>query len=322
MFSSMIFIRFTKKTPSLPFFFRDIGFLVIGYTIGTQFSKETLLEMITHFPSMFLMTIIMIIFSFGLAFITSKITKSNLKSTIAGSIPGGLTQMIAISSEMKGIDLTVVTLIQVSRILSVIILVPLLVYSPVLDGVDAYPTIGNAANPSYHWYLFALLLIGYLIAKLVKKWKFPAPFIIGPLLFIASLAISGYEIPLIPTSLSSIAQILIGISLGFQIKFGKMEHKAKFISVAFVSSFFLVLFSLLLGFLLTRVDDNIHLLTAFIGLAPGGMAEMAVLGGAVGADLPIITTYQLFRLLFILFIVPLVMKWAFGKIDRMREKEQ
>ncbi|MNW03830.1 putative ammonia monooxygenase [compost metagenome] len=50
------------------------------------------------------------------------------------------------------------------------------------------------------------------------------------------------------------------------------------------------------------------LTTAFLGTAPGGMAEMGLTGAAVGADLSIIVAYQMFRLLFILFIAPLVVK--------------
>jgi len=322
MFSTIIYVRITKNSPTLPFSFRDIGLLVIGYMIGIQFTEETLVDMFTHLPSMLFMTIIMIVFSLLLAYITSKMTKSNLKSTVAGSIPGGLSQMIAISAEIKGIDLTVVTVIQISRILSVIIFVPFLVYSPLLYGNKDSVNVTTTTVDSYHWIMFVLLVICYIIARLVKKWRFPAPFMIGPLLFIAILSIIKIEIPPIPSDLTRIAQALIGIHLGLQIKFGDINNKTKFLSTAFVSSILLVLFSLLLGFVLTQFNHDISMLTAFIGLAPGGMAEMAVLGQSVDADLPIITTYQLFRLLFILFCVPFLMKWGFQKADRFRGKKQ
>lgn len=323
MFGTILYVRLAKHSPKLPFSFRDIGLLVIGYIIGKQFTKQTLIEMGIHLPSMLLMTVVMIAFSLILAFITSKLTHSNLKSTVAGCIPGGLSQMVAISSEIKGIDLTVVTIIQISRILSVMILVPLLVYSPILYGNQAIATVTAAVeSASYHWVIFLLLFFCYLIANLVRKWKFPAPFMIGPMLLIATISIVGVDLPAIPTSLTSLAQILVGIDLGLQIKFGNIENKAKFLSVVAVTSSLLVLFSLVLGYILVSVDSDISLLTAFIGLAPGGMAEMAVLGQSVHANLPIITTYQLFRLLFILFCVPIIMKWGFQRVEQRLEERK
>lgn len=322
MFSTILYVRLAKNSPKLPFSFRDIGLLVIGYLIGRQFTNQTLIEMVTHLPSMLLMTVIMIGFSLLLAFITSKLTHSNLKSTVAGSIPGGLSQMVAISSEIKGIDLTVVTIIQISRILSVMILVPLLVYSPILYGNQAAATVTTNGSASYHWMIFLILFFCYLIASIVKRWKFPAPFMIGPMLLVAAITIAGMDVPAIPTTLACVAQTLIGIDLGLQIKFGNIENKAKFLGVVTITSSLLVLFSLVLGYILVSVDQGISLLTAFIGLAPGGMAEMAVLGQSVHANLPIITTYQLFRLLFILFLVPIIMKWGFQRIEKRLEERK
>ncbi|KLV28092.1 hypothetical protein ABW02_04200 [Niallia circulans] len=317
MFSTILYVRLAKISPKLPFSFRDIGLLVIGYLIGRQFTSQTLIEMGTHLPSMLFMTVVMLAFSILLAFITSRLTHSNLKSTVAGSIPGGLSQMVAISSEIKGIDLTVVTVIQISRILSVMILVPLLVYSPILYGNQGVAAVTSTnGSPGYHWIIFLILFFCYLIASIVKKWKFPAPFMIGPMLLVATISIAGMDVPAIPTTLACVAQTLIGIDLGLQIKFGNIENKAKFLSVVTVTSALLVLFSLVLGYILVSVDQDISLLTAFIGLAPGGMAEMAVLGQSVHANLPIITTYQLFRLLFILFCVPMIMKWGFQRVEK------
>ncbi|QKH61726.1 AbrB family transcriptional regulator [Niallia circulans] len=317
MFSTILYVRLAKISPKLPFSFRDIGLLVIGYLIGRQFTSQTLIEMGIHLPSMLFMTVVMLAFSILLAFITSRLTHSNLKSTVAGSIPGGLSQMVAISSEIKGIDLTVVTVIQISRILSVMILVPLLVYSPILYGNQGVAAVTSTnGSPGYHWIIFLILFFCYLIASIVKKWKFPAPFMIGPMLLVATISIAGMDVPAIPTTLACVAQTLIGIDLGLQIKFGNIENKAKFLSVVTVTSALLVLFSLVLGYILVSVDQDISLLTAFIGLAPGGMAEMAVLGQSVHANLPIITTYQLFRLLFILFCVPMIMKWGFQRVEK------
>ena len=47
------------------------------------------------------------------------------------------------------------------------------------------------------------------------------------------------------------------------------------------------------------------LVTAFLAMAPGGIAEMCLAGMSMGEDVSIILTYQLVRLLFLNICVPL-----------------
>jgi uncharacterized membrane protein AbrB (regulator of aidB expression) len=60
-------------------------------------------------------------------------------------------------------------------------------------------------------------------------------------------------------------------------------------------------------------------LTAFIGTAPGGMAEMGITAMMVNADLSTVVAFQLSRLLFVLVIVFPLMSWLFR---RKRNKSQ
>ncbi|MCM3031147.1 MULTISPECIES: AbrB family transcriptional regulator [unclassified Niallia] len=314
MIGTIAFIKLTKQTPKLPFSFRTYALIPIGYTIGENFNKQTLMDMVTHLPSMLVLTICLILFSLLLAVVTNKLTHSNLKSTIAGSIPGGLTQMVAISSEIKGIDLTVVTIIQVSRIMTVVMLVPFIVYSPIFHAGSTAVASANAEG--VNWLFLFFLVISYAAGAVAKKCKFPTPYMLGPLIIIAGLLLIGMDVPAIPVPVIAAAQVMMGIDLGMQMKFGEIENKPRFLAVSIISSIVLVGFSFVLSAILLGIEENISLLTAFIGLAPGGMAEMALLGQAVKADLTIITTYQLFRLLFILFIVPLIMRKVFLFVER------
>jgi len=321
MIGTILYTKLTRQSIHIPLLFRNLGFISIGYTIGLTFSKEALLEMITHLPSMLAMTLLMIIFSLILAWLTAKLTHANYKSTVAGSIPGGLTQMIALCGEMKGIDLAVVTIIQVTRIVSVVMLVPFLVYSPLLHGNERVQETIVHASASYQWSILPFFLLGAIAAFFCKKGKFPTPFLIGPMMMMAILVIAGIHVPSLPVSIVSLSQLFIGIDLGMRIKLGEMEKKAMFSIAAITSSGLLVSFSLMLAFLLIHLEEGITLMTAFIGLAPGGMAEMAILGQSVHGDLTVITTYQLFRLLFILFCVPSILKWLFLLFD-WKEKRQ
>ena len=55
------------------------------------------------------------------------------------------------------------------------------------------------------------------------------------------------------------------------------------------------------------------LVTAFLAMAPGGIAEMALAGLSMGEDVATILAYQLVRLLAINLLVPPVIEWYFSK---------
>jgi len=78
-----------------------------------------------------------------------------------------------------------------------------------------------------------------------------------------------------------------------------------------------VFFSLGVGFLLTRLH-SLNLISAFLGTSPGGMAEMGLTAVLVRADVSLVAAYQMFRLLFILFVMPLLLKWRFGTVPKQK----
>jgi membrane AbrB-like protein len=55
------------------------------------------------------------------------------------------------------------------------------------------------------------------------------------------------------------------------------------------------------------------LVTAFLAMAPGGIAEMALAGLSMGEDVATIIAYQLVRLLAINLLVPPVIEYYFNK---------
>ncbi|QHE59970.1 hypothetical protein FHE72_02205 [Rossellomorea vietnamensis] len=96
MVSVFLINKWTKFELAWPSFLRDLGLIIVGYSIGQSFSQKTMIEIFTQLPSMLTMTVAIIAFSMVLAYITSKMTGIGLSSTVTGSIPGGLSQMVAL----------------------------------------------------------------------------------------------------------------------------------------------------------------------------------------------------------------------------------
>ena len=53
------------------------------------------------------------------------------------------------------------------------------------------------------------------------------------------------------------------------------------------------------------------LITAFLAMAPGGIAEMCLAGMSMGENVSIILTYQLVRMLILNITVPMGLTWYF-----------
>lgn len=306
--------RFLKKVrPLWPSYLRDTALIIIGYSIGLTFTMSTLQEMGQQLPSMILMTVLLLVFSAIIAYCISKVSGLPLPTVLMGSIPGGLSQMIILAEETEGIDLTVMTFLQVSRLMIIIFCVPLLIFSPLFGGDRS--AIENLVGVSAHWsdlfptiILFAIVCV--VCAVLAKKIRFPSAYLLGPMIATAVLHLSGVSGPALPSGLLDVSQLLIGTYVGLLLRPESLTHKVRIIGLAIISGFVLILGSLGLSLMLSSMH-GVSAATAFLAMAPGGMDQMGIMAKEVHADIAVVTCYQIFRTWFIFFAVPPLLRLAF-----------
>lgn len=315
MAAVLIGARFSRIPFFWPSYIRDTGLIIVGYSIGLSFTKDALLQIVAKLPSMLLMTVLLVAFCAGIAFIVSKLSGVDYPTVLTGSIPGGLSQMIIFAEEVKGIDITTVTFLQVARLLMIIFLVPFLIlgpyfkHTPAQAGADLIEKTTSFTGPIFPTILlFALLCIA--CAFMAKRFKFPTPFLLGPILGTAIATISGFHGPSLSPVILDVSQFLIGGYIGLLLKPEKLQQKTKIITLALVSGMVMILGSIGLSMLLVSFY-HISPSTSFLSLAPGGMDQMGILAHEVHADLSMVTGYQLFRLFFIYFAVPPLLRLFF-----------
>ncbi len=309
MVSVLLWSRFAPAPLYWPSGWRNAGLVAIGYMLGSSFNRQTLAQMIAQLPTMLLMTTLMMGFSVGLALLISRHTGLNFRTALTANIPGGLSQMVTLGEEMKGIDLSIVTFYQVTRLLTVIFIVPFLVLgltgkaAPAATGGE---TDGVSLDPS-------LLLFGLIAAAgawAARKLRFPTPFLMGPVLVIALFGVSGIHPPELPSLIRNLAQLFMGAYFGRMLKWEDLFRRRGIGLLAPVTGLALVLFSWGLGLLLVSLHHQ-SLVTAFLSLSPGGMATMGVVAREVDAELATVTGYQMFRVFFILFFIPPLLRRLF-----------
>lgn len=120
IFSLTLFQFLYKKLLLWPVFLRDLGLVVLGLTIGQQFNLSLFHNLGITLVYMFILNVILILGSIGIAYLLSKWSKLSLKTLILSTIPGGLSQIIIYAEEEKDVNLAVVTYFQVIRLLLIV----------------------------------------------------------------------------------------------------------------------------------------------------------------------------------------------------------
>ncbi|ESU33753.1 hypothetical protein G3A_04585 [Bacillus sp. 17376] len=118
MSAILIADRFKGLTLSWPRALRDTALILIGYSIGLSFTRSSVENIIENLPAMLILTMILVASAALMSKVISKLSGVDYPTVLTGSIPGGLSQMIIFAEEMKGIDVTTVTLVQLCHLQS------------------------------------------------------------------------------------------------------------------------------------------------------------------------------------------------------------
>lgn len=225
-----------------------------------------------------------------------------------GMLPGGLTIMMVMSEEDKRCDANVVMVMQTLRMFCVVVSVPFLaVYGLGAKVIpdDQLGEIMSTAN-GYHWGVFVPLgIFGWYIAKTVH---FPVPRLIGPVFASALFSCTVHPVLAIPSPLMALAQLFIGLVMGSQLDKDRLLNTYKLLPHILIGSAILIFVSVGIAYHLSYLY-GCSLITAFLAMAPGGIAEMCLAGMSMGEDVSIILTYQFARMIMICFLVPVGIKW-------------
>ena len=285
----------------------------LGYNIGAQVTSSAVQEIMNQLAGITIATFMIIFVCIALAWWTTRVTGVSFASSAIGNMPGGLTPMLLLCESIPRADVGVVAILQSLRLMGAIAVVPIILSVSFGDSVGT-----NAARDILQidymdipvWLLVIVAVTG---AVLGHYMHMPADFFLGPLVATSALSLfMGGHLPEAPNWLMALAQIATGMYLGTCIDPLQMGKNKKLLIVAIIGVVVIIATSLLIGYILS-IYFGFSVATAFLACAPGGVAEMCITGMVMGENVPIILSYQLFRLLFLNFIMPISLKWYFTR---------
>lgn len=129
MIGAMVFVAiyniYTGKA-TIPSNFKTIAQVVVGGIIGLNFTIEAVGDLKEIIIPTIILVVALTLFSIGLGFFIHKVTGLDLMTALFSSSPGGLTDM-AIISEAYGADTTKVVGMHLARLVTVIVVIPMLI---------------------------------------------------------------------------------------------------------------------------------------------------------------------------------------------------
>lgn len=220
------------------------------------------------------------------------------------AMPGGLQDMVLFGQE-AGADVRALSLIHATRVLVIVTVAPLILTH--FYGVSLNQPLGAPASemPAMELaILAAAALIGWKGAERIGLF---GAAILGPLLLTTALSLGGIIHFRPPREAILFAQFVIGAGIGVAYVGVTVRDLRRYVlsGVAFV----IVLAALAAVF--TEVIYFLDLakpVEAFLSFAPGGQAEMIVLGIIAGADIGFVIVHHLTRLFIVILGAPVAAK--------------
>lgn len=270
---------------------------IIGVMIGGAFTAELMAAIPQWWPTVLALLLYVPVAHAVSYMIYRRIGRYDREVAFFAAAPGGLIEAIALGEE-AGADPATLTLLQFSRLLLCIVIVPLAftLFEGVAVGSAAGVSVGGVDRPpmslSDAIVLFACGAFGYLA---FKRLGFPAAIITGPILLSGLAHLSGMTSAQPPAVLIAVTQLVIGVTLG--VRFATMDRTRalKGLLMALVSVASVLVLALIFGLMLYGLVGETAV-AVVLSYAPGGVTEMTLIALSLQISVVFVTLHHVVRI--------------------------
>lgn len=302
--AAILVVKVFKLKVQWPFWLSQIGLILLGVQIGSTFTKKVINDIKNDWLTIVVVTILLILLALLIAYFFKKIAQVNTETAILSVIPGALSQMLIMAEENKRANILVVSLTQTSRVIFVVVLVPFISYffssgDTSNQTVSKAPPLTEALNISQ--ILFLAITIG-IVYFIMAKIHFPTKQLLAPIAVLVVWNLSTHAIFTLDNGILASAQLIYMIRIGLQIAKLLGDLKGR-LAIAIIYQNVLLIISAFLMVFIVHLFTHSSMNELFLGGAPGGMSQIVLVAIATGADVAMISSFHIFRIFFILFLV-------------------
>jgi membrane AbrB-like protein len=211
---------------------------------------------------------------------------------------GGASEMTLLA-ERAGARTDLVAAAHSLRLVLVTVAIPFAMQWSGLHGLELH-----AAGPrEVRWGGLGLLVlatgVGGAAMRLAGRTN---PWFIGPLLVSMGFAAAGESLSAVPAWLSNAAQLVIALSLGVRFSREFLYTAPHWLATVALGTLGMIVLCAGFAWLLAW-GTGLHPATLILGSSPGGIAEMAITAKVLQLGVPVVTAFQVCRLVAVLLIV-------------------
>lgn len=293
-------LAFTPLPLSMPLLMRNIGFTILGCSMGSSITQEMLAK-IGQWPlSLLGLAFTVMAMMLVSTWVLVKYFQQSPNTALLASTPGALSTVVAIASEGKG-DLSTVVVLQSLRLILVMSTFPLIIHFLGLQGTMHLSLAQQAPLP---WHTVpALLLTAFALAQMLDKLKLPAAYILSGLVLSGIGHVGGWLQGNLPNAIVTLGFVIIGCVVGTRLK-GMKLAQLRSLSLAAVVSVALSSMIAALGAGLMAMALDLPFGQVWLAYAPGGIEAMAALALALHYDPAYIAAHHLSRIVAITLLMP------------------
>ncbi len=217
-------------------------------------------------------------------------------SYFAGAV-GGASEMTLLA-EREGARTDLVAAAHSLRLLIVTVLIPVAFSLGGLHGWDAGAAV-RRIDPGGLVLLAAATLAG---ALLLSRTRWANPWFMGALLVAMGLTMAGLELSALPVEATNGAQLVIGVSLGVRFRAEFVHTAPRWLGSVALGTLAMIVSSAGFAALLAQAT-GLPGPTLVLATSPGGIAEMAITAKVLQLGVPVVTAFQVCRLVAVLVLV-------------------
>jgi membrane AbrB-like protein len=300
-------VALLRLRPAVPNLLRDIGFCVIGVSLGSGVTPDIWSD-IARWPlsiAMLALTVLAVLLACGLVLKT--MFGSDTPTAMLATSPGALSYTLALATS-RGADVRFVMVLQSLRLLLITMLLP-----PLIGYAGGLGDAPHVNLPHLGYGEGAILLAGtFALGTVMARLRSPAPFIL------AGLVVSGFAhgAGLVSGRLADMVTFfgfsITGTFIGARFA-GITGGELKRLALAgTVSTTVAVSISMVGAWTVSTLLD-LPFGQTWVSFAPGGVEGMSSMALALGYDPVYVATHHVFRILLLIAVLPLLLGLFSGK---------
>ncbi|WP_428665742.1 AbrB family transcriptional regulator [Reyranella sp.] len=279
--------------------------IILGVLLGSGFNPDLVQRLGQWAVSLGVVSLMTVTAATACYFWLRRTTDWNRQTCYFAAMPGGLNDMTILGGAMGGEE-RCIALAQALRILTVVMTIPIW-YRLVNGAQTSVLTIihGPSGND---WKDYAVLIgCGVVGATAGRLLRLPAAFMMGPMIISAAAHLGGLSDSKPPGELVAAAQVVVGAGIGCRFVGAVFDKLHKEIAASIGAALIMIAIAVLFA-KLTVALTGLNLDATVLSYAPGGFAEMSLIGLALGVEIAMVATHHLFRLFLILMTSPLIFR--------------